>query len=73
MTASGIVLGLDVSTTATKAILIRPDGSVVGMASSEYGFESPKPLWAEQDPGLWWTAAQDAISTVLRETERIGR
>ncbi len=68
MTASGIVLGLDVSTTATKAILIRPDGSVVGMASSEYGFESPRPLWAEQDPGLWWTAAQDAISTVLRET-----
>ncbi len=68
MTDPSVVLGLDVSTTATKAILIRPDGSVVGMASSEYDFESPRPLWAEQDPGLWWTAAQDAISAVLRQT-----
>ena len=66
--SASVVLGLDVSTTATKAILIATDGSVVGMASSEYDFESPRPLWAEQDPALWWTAAQDAIGTVLRET-----
>ena len=68
MNTAPVVLGLDVSTTATKAILIAPDGSVVGVASSEYDFESPRPLWAEQDPGLWWTAAQDAIGRVLRET-----
>ena len=68
MNAPAVVLGLDVSTTATKAILIAPDGSVVGVASSEYDFESPRPLWAEQDPGLWWTAAQEAIGRVLRET-----
>ena len=68
MNAPSVVLGLDVSTTATKAILIAPDGSVVGVASSEYDFESPRPLWAEQDPGLWWTAAQEAIGRVLRET-----
>jgi xylulokinase len=68
VTASGIVLGLDVSTTATKAILIRPDGSVAGVASSEYDFESPQPLWAEQDPALWWAAAQESIATVLRES-----
>ena len=68
--ASGapVVLGLDVSTTATKAILVAPDGSVVGVAASGYDFESPRPLWAEQDPALWWTAAQEAIATVLRET-----
>jgi xylulokinase len=71
MRASGageLVLGLDVSTTATKAILIAVDGSVVGVASAEYDFETPRPLWAEQDPGLWWTAAQEAIPRVLRET-----
>ena len=66
--ASQLVLGLDVSTTATKAILIAPDGRVVGVAASEYGFETPHPLWAEQDPELWWTAACDAIGRVLRET-----
>jgi xylulokinase len=68
MSAADLVLGLDVSTTATKAILIRRDGSVAGMASSEYDFESPRPLWAEQDPGLWWTAARESIDTVLQET-----
>ncbi|MEA2026483.1 MAG: xylulokinase, partial [Chloroflexota bacterium] len=68
MTAANFVLGLDVSTTATKAILLDRDGSVVGIASSEYDFESPKPLWAEQDPDLWWAGAQEAIATVLRET-----
>ncbi len=39
MNTATVVLGLDVSTTATKAILIAPDGSVVGVASSEYDFE----------------------------------
>jgi len=67
VTAANLVLGLDVSTTATKAILLDRDGSVVGIASSEYDFESPRPLWAEQDPDLWWTAAKEIIPTVLRE------
>lgn len=61
----GVVLGIDVSTTATKAILVDPGGRVVGIASSEYGFEVPQPLWSEQDPALWWAAAQDAIPRVL--------
>jgi xylulokinase len=72
MSTAGVVLGLDVSTTATKAILVRADGSVVGVASSEYDFESPQPLWAEQDPGLWWVAAQEAIAGVLHETGTSG-
>ncbi len=61
----GVVLGIDVSTTATKAILVDEDGRVVGIASSEYGFEVPHPLWAEQDPALWWTAAQEVIPRAL--------
>ena len=64
----GVVLGVDVSTTATKAILLRVDGSVVGVASSEYDFVTPGPLRMEQDPRLWWTAAQTAISSVLAKT-----
>ena len=61
----GVVLGIDVSTTATKAVLVGEDGRVVGIATSEYGFEVPRPLWSEQDPELWWTAAQDAIPRAL--------
>ena len=61
----GVVLGIDVSTTATKAVLVDGAGRVVGIASSEYGFEQPQPRWSEQDPHLWWTGAQHAIRGAL--------
>jgi xylulokinase len=61
----GVVLGIDVSTTATKAILVDQAGDVVGIASAAYGFEQPRPLWSEQDPHLWWSGAIDAIRRVL--------
>ncbi len=59
------LLGLDVSTTATKALLIDALGKVVAVASSEYGLSTPEPLWAEQDPALWWRATQSAINKVI--------
>jgi xylulokinase len=63
------VLGIDVSTTATKAVLIDEAGVVRGVGSAEYGFDVPKPLWSEQDPGLWWDGTIKAIRSVLASTE----
>ncbi len=54
-------IGIDVSTTATKALLIDEAGAVLGVASSEYAFESPRPLWSEQHPDLWWKAARESL------------
>jgi xylulokinase len=65
---AGVVLGIDVSTTATKAVLVDPSGAVLGIGAREYPFEQPRPLWSEQDPALWWTAAQGAIRDVLDRT-----
>ena len=62
------VLGIDVSTTATKAVLIDEAGVVVGVGASAYGFSVPRPLWSEQDPTLWWDAAVEAIGSVLATT-----
>ncbi|MEA2520146.1 MAG: xylulokinase [Chloroflexota bacterium] len=62
------VVGIDVSTTATKAVLIDRSGTVVGIGAAEYAVESPRPLWSEQDPALWWTAAVDAIRSALATT-----
>ncbi len=64
----GYVLGIDASTTATKAVLIDETGAVVGVGVSEYGYEVPRPLWSEQDPGLWWAGAIAAIGSVLAST-----
>lgn len=61
-------LGIDSSTTATKALLMNSAGEVVGVASAEYGYETPRPLWSEQEPALWWTATISSIRQVLAET-----
>lgn len=60
-----LVLGIDVSTTATKAVLVDPAGAVRGIGTSEYGVSMPRPLWSEQDPADWWEAAQAAIRAAL--------
>jgi xylulokinase len=59
------VLGLDVSTTATKAVILDHRGVVVASGSSSYSFQTPGPLWSEQDPNLWWSAAIEAIRDAL--------
>jgi xylulokinase len=60
-----LVLGIDVSTTATKAILVDSGGGVRGIGVAEYPYATPRPQWSEQDPRLWWQGAQDAIHTAL--------
>jgi xylulokinase len=63
-----LVLGIDVSTTATKALLIDEAGAVVASGLSDYGFDTPHPLWSEQNPELWWDGAVGAIQSVLAST-----
>lgn len=58
-------MGIDISTTATKAILIDTKGSLIASASSEYSYNTPRPLWTEQDPNLWWKATIESVRSVL--------
>ncbi len=61
-------IGIDTSTTATKALLMDKTGRVLGVASSEYSFETPQPLWTEQSPSLWWNGTAESIRQVLAKT-----
>ena len=63
-----LTLGIDTSTTATKAILVDQAGRVKGAASAEYGYETPQPLWAEQSPESWWEGTADSVRQVLETT-----
>ena len=63
------VIGIDTSTTATKAILIDRQGRVRGIATSSYEYEIPYPLWSEQDPHLWWTAAVASVRQLMTERD----
>jgi len=58
------LVGLDVGTSSTKAVAIGPDGVVLGRAEEPYRVSMPAPGFAEQDPDLWWRAAESALAAV---------
>ena len=45
-----LLLGIDLSTTGAKALLIDPEGRVAGSATTPLSLSSPHPLWSEQEP-----------------------
>ena len=63
--AERLLLGIDIATSGTKAILLAPGGAVVATATVEYPMYTPRPLWAEQNPADWWAATVQAIRGVL--------
>lgn len=58
-------IGLDVSTTASKALAIDEAGQVVATHSRAHTLSTPRPLWSEQDPAEWWEASAGAIRDLL--------
>ena len=56
------MIGLDIGTTSAKGVALDAEGNVVATAAEEYPLSTPQPGWAEQDPELWWTAAQRVLA-----------
>ncbi len=60
------MMGIDVGTTGTRTVIVRPDGSVVGAATGDHQpMRMAKPGWAEQDPEDWWQATIRAVRAAL--------
>lgn len=60
-----MLLGIDLSTTGAKALLIDPGGRVVSSATTALNLSTPHPLWSEQDPREWWLATTNSIAQAL--------
>ena len=60
-------LGIDTSTTSSKALLIDEKGEVIAVASNPHTLQTPKPLWSEQNPREWWEAVSASIRSVLEK------
>src|SRR5712692_8737929 len=67
------MMGIDVGTTGTRAVIVRPDGSVAGAATGTHQpMRMEKPGWAEQDPEDWWHATTVAVRTALNQARLKG-
>ncbi len=67
------VLGIDVSTTGAKALLVDEKGNVAADATTEYPLSTPRPLWSEQDPADWWDGVQASIRRALADAGASGQ
>jgi xylulokinase len=59
-------LGIDLGTSSVKAILVDADQNLIDQASAPLDVSRPHPLWSEQDPEEWWTAANRAVLALRR-------
>jgi len=61
-------LGIDTSTTSSKALLINECGDVVAVATSPHTLQTPRPLWSEQNPQEWWEAVSISLHSILQKS-----
>ena len=60
------VLGIDIGTGGTRALIIDKSGKVISSATEEHEpFASPQIGWAEQRPEDWWRATGVAVRKAL--------
>ncbi|MGH7057232.1 MAG: xylulokinase [Acetobacteraceae bacterium] len=55
-------IGIDLGTSAVKAVLLDPDGRVRAEAQAPLTVQHPWPLWSEQGPAAWWAATEKAMA-----------
>ena len=62
-----LLMGLDVGTTATKALVFDIEGNVVASAKHAYGLITPAEGWVEQDPEDLWRGVVETARAVARQ------
>ncbi len=58
-------LGIDVSTTGVKALLVDECGTVAASETTALSLSTPFPLWSEQEPDDWWLATCGSLRRLL--------
>jgi xylulokinase len=63
------VIGIDSSTTATKAVVWDCDGRAISEGRSEFPLAMPRPGWHEQNPEDWWRSTGAAVRLAMRTVD----
>ncbi len=67
------LLGIDVGTGGTRALILDEKGRVISSATEDHrAFVSPQIGWAEQDPCDWWRACGVAMRNALAQAKLRG-
>jgi len=68
-----LVIGVDASTTAAKAVVWNAEGTPLSMAKSMYPLSTPQPGWGEQNAEDWWTATANSVKRAVQtiDTSRV--
>src|SRR5580693_9537966 len=59
------ILGLDIGTTSTIGVLIRPPDETLALASRPVTLRSDHVGWAEEDPEQWWSNVGEIVGELL--------
>ena len=62
------VLGLDIGTTSTIGVLIRPPDRTVALASRPVDLRSDHAGWTEEDPEQWWANVCEIVPELVRSS-----
>lgn len=65
-------LGIDISTTSAKALIVDEHGQVLAIGSTPQSLSQPRPLWSEQNPLDWWQGVVQAIREALAKANLSG-
>ena len=73
MTKRDLVIGVDCSTTASKAVVWDANGRAIAMSRQSFGLNHVRSGWVEQHAPDWWTATAAALKDVVAQVgaERI--
>ena len=62
------IIGVDIGTQSTKALLVDRAGAIVAQHAHGYQVDTPKPLWAEQWPDVWYQAVITCVREVVAKS-----
>lgn len=59
------LMGIDIGTSSTRAVVIDLDGHILAIGQKEYSFDIPHEGWAEQEPEDWWNAVKYCVHEIF--------
>jgi len=63
------VIGVDIGTQSTKALLVDGNGHIVAQHSQGYKVDTPRPRWAEQWPQVWLAAVETCVAGCMASAD----